>query len=989
MDALQLLRKTALLLASGLLLATAGMADDLVVDNSNVAINFTTTAQTVHVTSATGNPTPFTIGPTTYDQPYQWLSVLYDTLTTPATLTVTRNYTPPFGGPFTAHFSVIPSNGGASQTINVTYTTAIVQPSGLTVVPSSSNPSYSVQFSYTTNGALPTQQATVSGVSSYTASTSAGWLVLSAGGQTGTTVSDSTGSGSLTITVDQSAVASLGTAPATYQQNVSVTGPSGSGLQATIVVTLTVNGGAGSAIAVTPTSLSFTYQIGGPSVPPQTLVLTAPAGTVYSAQADVSWLALSGAQGDVPGQIQVYVVSSALSGFAANTYTGHVTINDGSLKTTVAVSLLVTDSSSPILTATVGNGIGTLVFNSQGSVAIPASQTVALTASDGSAITPTIVSNPTWTTVTLNGNILTVTPNVSGLGAATYSDNIVVSANNLANSPISIPIILVTNGGGNGGPLTFSQSSLTFTGTVGGTTPSSQNLTVTGPAGTAFTLTAQTASGGNWLSVSPAGSLTLPTNTLTISVNPAGVGGAGTYNGSLQFNVNGVVQAVPVTLVLTGTGSGGNVTSSPTSLTFTAQFGGTAQNAPLTISNAAAGTAGIVYTVSTSASWLKASPTQATTQSTVTVTADPSSLAPGSYQGQVTITPTGGTALNVPVTLTVQALPTISVSSTSLTFTYRSGGATPATQSVMVSGGAFTTQVTSDGNFLAVTPTSGTAATSLSVSVTPTGLSIGTHTGTITVSGTSGVTGQAVTNVTLTVTAPLPTVTGLSNGASFIQGPISPGEVITLTGTDLGPATPATAQIDASGKLATQLGSVQVLVDGFPAPMIYASATQVSAVVPYEVANYTTAITQVKYLGQSSNAVSLTVSATAPGIFTQNSSGSGPGAFNADFSLNGPNNPAAKGGSVVFFLTGEGLLTPAGVTGTINGANPPAPVQRVTVLVDGQGANYTYAAGITGVVEGILQLNVQIPPDARSGDLPVVVSIGGRSTQSGVTVSVK
>jgi uncharacterized protein (TIGR03437 family) len=345
--------------------------------------------------------------------------------------------------------------------------------------------------------------------------------------------------------------------------------------------------------------------------------------------------------------------------------------------------------------------------------------------------------------------------------------------------------------------------------------------------------------------------------------------------------------------------------------------------------------------------------------------------------------------LNVPVTFTVQTLPTISVSNTSLTFTYRSGGPTPTTQNVTVSGGAFTTQVTSDGNFLAITPTSGTGTTTLGVSVTPTSLSIGTHTGTITVSGSNGTTGQAVINVTLTVTAPLPTVTSLVNGASFTQGPISPGEVITLIGTDLGPATPATAQIDATGKLAIQLGGVQVLVNGFLAPMVYASATQVSAVVPYEVATYTTAYAQVKYLGQSSNAVGLSVSATAPGIFTLNSSGSGPGAFNADFSLNGPNSPVAKGGTVVFFLTGEGLLTPTGVTGTINGANPGTPVQHASVLIDGQGANYTYAGGITGVVEGIMQVNVQIPADARSGDLPVVVSIGGRSSQSGVTVSVK
>jgi uncharacterized protein (TIGR03437 family) len=246
-----------------------------------------------------------------------------------------------------------------------------------------------------------------------------------------------------------------------------------------------------------------------------------------------------------------------------------------------------------------------------------------------------------------------------------------------------------------------------------------------------------------------------------------------------------------------------------------------------------------------------------------------------------------------------------------------------------------------------------------------------------------------VINVTLTVTAPLPTVISLVNGASFIQSSISPGEIITLMGTDLGPSTPATAQIDATGKLATQLGGVQVLVNGFLAPMVYASATQVSAVVPYEIATYPTAYTQVKYVGQSSNAVGLAVSSTSPGIFTLNSSGSGPGAFNADFSLNGPNNPVAKGGTVVFFLTGEGLLSPAGVTGTINGANPAAPVQYASVLIDGQGANYTYAGGITGVVEGIMQINVQIPADAGAGDLPVVITVGGRSTQSDVTVSVK
>jgi len=133
------------------------------------------------------------------------------------------------------------------------------------------------------------------------------------------------------------------------------------------------------------------------------------------------------------------------------------------------------------------------------------------------------------------------------------------------------------------------------------------------------------------------------------------------------------------------------------------------------------------------------------------------------------------------------------------------------------------------------------------------------------------------------------------------------------------------------------------------------------------------------------------VVATAPGIFTQSQSGIGAAGYNGDFSVNGPNNPAAKGSYMVFFLTGEGQTNPTGKTGTINSSpnQNPMPVAGITVTIDGQPTTYSYAGGIEGVVEGILQLNVQVPAAARSGTVPIVVTIGGNSTQSGVTVSVQ
>ena len=61
----------------------------------------------------------------------------------------------------------------------------------------------------------------------------------------------------------------------------------------------------------------------------------------------------------------------------------------------------------------------------------------------------------------------------------------------------------------------------------------------------------------------------------------------------------------------------------------------------------------------------------------------------------------------------------------------------------------------------------------------------------------------------------------------------------------------------------------------------------------------------IKYLGQTSNVFQLSSVTTAPGLFTQNASGSGPGAIlNQDNSLNGPGNRAAKGSIVQVYLTG-------------------------------------------------------------------------------------
>jgi uncharacterized protein (TIGR03437 family) len=318
---------------------------------------------------------------------------------------------------------------------------------------------------------------------------------------------------------------------------------------------------------------------------------------------------------------------------------------------------------------------------------------------------------------------------------------------------------------------------------------------------------------------------------------------------------------------------------------------------------------------------------------------------------------------------------------------------------------AFTATASSVGNWLVVSPSSGTTPATLTVSFTNLGGLTGNqvHTGAILVGGTSGATGSTTIAVTLSVSAPLPTIVTATNAASYNSGAIAAGEIVTMFGSALGPATGValTPELMVGGRLPTTLGGVQVLVNNYPAPLLYASATQISAIVPYEInapvflQNVSLLVT---YSGHSSNGVLLEQASAAPGLFTADSSGSGPGAIlNGDLSLNSRGNPAKPGDPVVLYLTGEGQTLPHGVSGSITSLEPPypQPVLAPVVTIDGQPAQVLFYAEAPGIVAGMLQINVQIPAGVRSGDLPVVVTLGKTSSQltsagaGAVTVSVQ
>ena len=230
----------------------------------------------------------------------------------------------------------------------------------------------------------------------------------------------------------------------------------------------------------------------------------------------------------------------------------------------------------------------------------------------------------------------------------------------------------------------------------------------------------------------------------------------------------------------------------------------------------------------------------------------------------------------------------------------------------------------------------------------------------------------------------------VTNAASFASGAVAPGEMVTLWGTAIGPATPAAAEHDFSNSLPDWAGNTIVYFDGVAAPMVYSSAGQVNAIVPYSVSG-TTAI-QVEYLGTKTAPLTVPVASAAPGLY------SCPGAplkpvvvqgylRGSRTSCDSDWTPVDRGTYVTLFLTGEGRTTPAGVDGAMPPAGTfPKPAQDVQVTI----GQIPVAPEFTGeIYAGVLQVNVLVPADAPSGAVPLTVTVGGVPTKSGATIALR
>ncbi len=193
------------------------------------------------------------------------------------------------------------------------------------------------------------------------------------------------------------------------------------------------------------------------------------------------------------------------------------------------------------------------------------------------------------------------------------------------------------------------------------------------------------------------------------------------------------------------------------------------------------------------------------------------------------------------------------------------------------------------------------------------------------------------------------------------QSIVAPGEIVTLFGTNLPP-------------------NPVVTFDGIITPILYTDASQINAVVPFEVNPPLTVLTVQGVAGYN-----VPVFPSWPGLFTANGSGNGQvAALNEDGTINSSSNPAVAGSFVTVYMTGAGAMMPSLSDGQPGPLVPPfpAPVLNVTATIggvagfDGPPAPVVRAFQAPGAAAGLVEVVLQIPAGTAGGDVPLRIKVG-------------
>jgi uncharacterized protein (TIGR03437 family) len=237
-----------------------------------------------------------------------------------------------------------------------------------------------------------------------------------------------------------------------------------------------------------------------------------------------------------------------------------------------------------------------------------------------------------------------------------------------------------------------------------------------------------------------------------------------------------------------------------------------------------------------------------------------------------------------------------------------------------------------------------------------------------------------------------PNITSVVNGASFQPG-IVPGSWATIQGSGLSTVTDTWDNLIVNGQLPTKVDGVSVTVGGQNAYVYYISAGQINFIVPEVPAGSQPVV--VSNSAGTSAAVNVAVNTFGPAFFPWPDNQVV--ATRQDFSLAAKNGsfaglattPAKPGDTIILWGSGFGPTNPAAGQGeeTPNNATystdtlPTVTVDNVSATVDG--------AALAPGFAGLYQVAIQVPSSLGNGDWPIVATIGGVSSPSGMVLTVQ
>ena len=785
-------------------------------------------------------------------------------------------------------------------------------------------------------------------------------------------------------------------------------------------------------IQVAPTTLNFTAAVGGPPPASQAVSITPANYALVGAKFTVSsdggqagtnppfTLTVSPSSGAAPAQLVVNVDQGTLP--SGNT-AGRIRIVDqGQVETDIAVNLTVTPSSSQLQAAP-----GRLNFGSTIQSPGTFEQDIAINTMGGSPLgfSATVVNGSSWITIVGGSGqtsrnsaaFVRVLINSQGQSVGSHTDTIHITS---PGGNVDVPVSLFVR---NGGPaLGVNVTGMRYHAQQGGGFSGNETVLVlnVGDPTTTVNWTAQIVSGSNIVSLGATSGTATATSPGALPINLAS--GAtqlapGAYYALISItdpnSLNSPVYVV-VVLELAAAGSAPIPDPDPTGLFFAVVAGG-AQSPTQSVAANTSSAQPIAFQVAASTAnggnWLVVNPSSGQssgqTPGSFTVAVNPAGLAPGVYSGAVSFSI--GSLVRT-VNITVVVLPAGSVLPSTAEGFRESPHATGCTPSKLAM-----TEVGIANNFsipakwpatlivqlnddCANSVTKGAVVASFSngdqpISLLNTG-QVANYSATwqpsntssqmvVTLNASSGTLAPASLQLvggvaTNQFTPPVLNTGGTVNAFYPVSGgALTPGTIVEMFGTGLAATTTSTG----APPLPTTFSGTQVLIGGLSAPIYYVSAGQLNVQVPAELASNQ----------QYPILVSVNGAITVPDQLNMVTLQAGVDSFidgtlvaqhSADFSLVSAASPAKPGETLVIYLLGMGATNPPVASGQPAPSNPLAMVTvQPTITVGGQSAHVDFA-GLAPGFAGLYQIDFDVPATASSGNLPVVISQNGVTTNS-------